>query len=73
MPVRVLDWKYKVFYSIHTYKIWEPVPSPCRHFSTGIHFKGIGMLKLGRVHRQTGEKFVDPAAMSRQTREVSNF
>ena len=32
-----------------------------------------GMLKLGRVHRQTGERFVDPTAMSRQIREVSNF
>ena len=36
-------------------------------------YKGIGMLKLGRVHRQTGEKFVDPTAMSRQMREVSDF
>ena len=35
--------------------------------------KGIGMLKLGRMHRQTGEKFVDPTAMSRQMREVSDF
>ena len=26
-------------------------------------YKGIGMLKLGRMHRQTGEKFVDPTAM----------
>ena len=33
----------------------------------------IGMLKLGRMHRQTGEKFVDPTAMSRQMREVSDF
>ena len=32
-----------------------------------------GMLKLGRMHRQTGEKFVDPTAMSRQMREVSDF
>ena len=29
--------------------------------------------KLGRMHRQTGEKFVDPTAMSRQMREVSDF
>ena len=29
-------------------------------------YKGIGMLKLGRMHRQTGEKFVDPTAMTRQ-------
>ena len=36
-------------------------------------YKGIGMLKLGRMHRQTGEKFVDPTAMSRQMGEVSNF
>ena len=35
--------------------------------------KGIGMLKLGWMHRQTGEKFVDPTAMSRQMREVSDF
>ena len=28
---------------------------------------------LGRMHRQTGEKFVDPTAMSRQMREVSDF
>ena len=27
----------------------------------------------GRMHRQTGEKFVDPTAMSRQMREVSDF
>ena len=32
-----------------------------------------GMLKSGRMHRQTGEKFVDPTAMSRQMREVSDF
>ena len=25
------------------------------------------------LHRQTGEKFVDPTAMSRQMREVSDF
>ena len=36
-------------------------------------YKGIGMLKLGRMHRQTGEKFVDPTAMSRQMREVLDF
>ena len=35
-------------------------------------YKGIGMLKLGRMHRQTGE-FVDPTANSRQMREVSDF
>ena len=34
-------------------------------------YKGMGMLKLGRMHRQTGEMFVDPTAMSRQMREVS--
>ena len=28
------------------------------------------MLNLGRIHRQTGETFVDPTAMSRQMREV---
>ena len=33
----------------------------------------MGILKLGRMHRQTGEKFVDPTAMSRQMREVSDF
>ena len=31
------------------------------------------LLKLGGMHRQTGEKFVDPTAMSRQMREVSDF
>ena len=36
-------------------------------------YKGIGMLELRRMHRQTGEKFVDPTAMSRQMREVSDF
>ena len=36
-------------------------------------YKGIGMLKLGKMHRQTGERFVDPTAMSRQMREVSDF
>ena len=35
--------------------------------------KGIGMLKLGRMHRQTRERFVDPTAMLRQMREVSDF
>ena len=29
--------------------------------------------KVGRLHRQTGKKFVDPTAMSRQMREVSDF
>ena len=33
----------------------------------------IGMLKLGRMHRQTGETFVDPTAVSRQMRDVSDF
>ena len=32
-----------------------------------------GMLKMGRMHRRTGERFVDPTAMSRQMREVSDF
>ena len=36
-------------------------------------YKEIGMLKLGRMHRQTGERIVDPTAMSRQMREVSDF
>ena len=36
-------------------------------------YKGIGMLKLGRMHGQTGERFVDPTGMSRQMREVSDF
>ena len=31
------------------------------------------MLKLGRMHRQTEEMFVDPAAMLRRMREVSDF
>ena len=35
--------------------------------------QGSGMLKLGRMHRQTGERFVDPTTMSRQMREVSDF
>ena len=36
-------------------------------------YKGIGMLKLGRMHRQTREMFVDPTTMSRQIREVSRL
>ena len=36
-------------------------------------YKRTGMLKLGRMHRQTGKRFVDPTAMSRQMREVSDF
>ena len=36
-------------------------------------YKWIGMLKLGRMHKQTGERFVDPTAMLRQMREVSDF
>ena len=36
-------------------------------------YKGIGMLKLGRMHRQTGERFVGLTAMMRQMREVSDF
>ena len=36
-------------------------------------YKGIRMLKLGRMHRQTWERFVDPTAMLRQMREVSDF
>ena len=27
--------------------------------------------EVGKMHRQTGEKFADPTAMSRQLREVS--
>ena len=30
------------------------------------------MLKL-KMHRQTGERFVDPTSMSRQIREVSDI
>ena len=30
------------------------------------------MLKLGRMHRQTEEKFVDPTAMSRQMRSQTS-
>ena len=33
----------------------------------------VSTLKLGRMHKQTGKKFVDPTAMSRQMREVSDF
>ena len=36
-------------------------------------YKGTGTLKLGRMHRQTGIRFVDPTAMSGQIREVSDF
>ena len=36
-------------------------------------YKGIGMPKFERMHRQTGEKFVDPTALSRQMRKVSGF
>ena len=36
-------------------------------------YKGIGMLKLEGMHRQTGETYVDPTAMLRQMREVSDF
>ena len=36
-------------------------------------YKGTGMLKLGRMHRQTREEFVDPTAMSRQMSAVSDF
>ena len=36
-------------------------------------YKGIGILKLGRMHRQTGERFVDATAMLRHMREVSDF
>ena len=35
--------------------------------------QGDWMLKLGRMHRQTRETFIDPAAMMGQKREVSNF
>ena len=35
--------------------------------------KGIGMLKLEGMHRQTGEVYVDPTAMLRQMREISDF
>ena len=36
-------------------------------------YKGIRMLELGRMHRQTGEIFVDSTAMPRQMREVSRL
>ena len=36
-------------------------------------YKGNGMLKLGKMHMQIGERFVDPTALSRQMREVSDF
>ena len=36
-------------------------------------YKGIGMLKLGRMHRQPGQMFVDPTVMMRQMGEISNF
>ena len=31
------------------------------------------MLKLEEIHKQTGETYVDPTAMLRQMREVSDF
>ena len=31
------------------------------------------MLKLERMHRPTGETFVDPTTISRQMREVSDY
>ena len=36
-------------------------------------YKGIGMLKLEGMHRQTEETYVDPTAMLRQMRDVSHF
>ena len=36
-------------------------------------YEGIGMLKLEGMHRQTEETYVDPTAMLRQMREVSDF
>ena len=36
-------------------------------------YKGTGMLKLEGMHRQTGETYVDPTAMLRQMRDVSDF
>ena len=36
-------------------------------------YKGIGMLQLQRMRRQSGEAFADPTAMLRQMREVSDF
>ena len=47
------------------FSLTEPIPLQA--------YKGIGMLKLGRMHRQTGKKIVDPTAMSRLMREVSHF
>ena len=39
-----------------------------------LYFSGhLGMVKLGRMHRQTGETFVDPTAMWKQMREVSDL
>ena len=36
-------------------------------------YKGIRMLKLEGMHRQTGEAYVDLTAKLRQMREVSDF
>ena len=36
-------------------------------------YKGIGMLKLEGMDRQTVEAYVDPTAKLRQMREVSDF
>ena len=36
-------------------------------------YKGIGMLQLKGMHRQTGEMYVDPTAMWRQMTDVSDF
>ena len=36
-------------------------------------YKGIGMLKLGRMGRQTGENFMDPTAMLRERSQTSEF
>ena len=36
-------------------------------------YNGLVMLKLGRMHRQTWKTFVDPTAMSKLMREVSDF
>ena len=36
-------------------------------------YKGIGMLKLRMMHRQTGEMFVDSTAKSRQMRDLLDF
>ena len=40
---------------------------------TSWFYKGTGVLKLRRMHGQTGETFVDSTAMSRQIRKVSHF